>query len=63
MRRVDQGRGVVTHHIEISSTPNYVGTDVERTFTFAANRVRLRTSPRQLAGQTSSSTLIWARVD
>lgn len=60
---VDRGRGVVTHHIEISSAPNYVGTDVERTFSLSGNRVTLRTPQRQLAGQTSSSTLIWERID
>ena len=60
---VDAKRGVVTHHIEISSAPNYVGTDVERTFSISGNRVRLTTPQRQLAGQTSSSTLIWERVD
>ena len=60
---VDAGRGVVTHHIEISSAPNYVGTDVERTFTVSGNRVTLRTPQRQLAGQTSSSILIWERID
>lgn len=56
-------RGVVTHHIEISSAPNYVGTDVERTFTMAGKRVTLRTPQRALAGQTSSSILIWERID
>ena len=60
---VDSARGVVTHHIEISSAPNYVGTDVERTFSAAGNRVTLRTPQRQLAGQTSSSILIWERLD
>ena len=60
---VDAKRGVVTHHIEISSAPNYVGTDVERTFSISGNRVRLTTPQRQLAGQTSSSTLVWERID
>ena len=60
---VDPGRGVVTHHIEISSAPNYVGTDVERTFSLSGNRVTLRTPQRQLAGQTSSSILIWERLN
>jgi hypothetical protein len=60
---VDATRGNVTHHIEISSAPNYVGTNVERTFTMSGNRVSLRTPQRQLAGQASSSTLIWERID
>jgi hypothetical protein len=60
---VDAARGVVTHHIEISSAPNYVGSDVERTFSVSGNRVTQRTPQRQLAGQTSSSILIWERID
>jgi hypothetical protein len=60
---VDSVRGVVTHHIDISSAPNYVGTDVERTFTVAGNRITLLTPQRQLAGQTSSAILIWERLD
>jgi Lipocalin-like domain len=60
---LDAQRSTVTHHLEISSTPNYVGTDLQRTFTLAGNRLTLRTPPRMLAGQTSTSTLVWERVD
>lgn len=60
---LDAARSRVTHHIEVCSAPNYVGTDLERTFSISANRLTLRTPPRQLAGQTSSSTLIWERID
>ena len=60
---LDAQRSTVTHHLEISSTPNYVGTDLQRTFTLAGNRLTLTTPPRTLAGQTSTSTLIWERVD
>lgn len=60
---IDAARSVVTHHLEIASAPNYVGTDLVRTFSFSGNRLTLRTPPRQLAGQTSTSTLIWERVD
>lgn len=60
---IDAARGTVTHHIEISAAPNYVGTDVVRNFTMSGNRIHLRTPQRSLAGQTSSSTLIWERVD
>jgi hypothetical protein len=60
---LDAQRSTVTHHLEISSTPNYVGTDLQRTFTLAGNRLTLTTPPRMLAGQTSTSTLIWERVD
>ncbi len=60
---LDAKREVVTHHIEIASAPNYVGTDVERSFSISGNRVILTTPQRQLAGQTSTSRLIWERVD
>ncbi len=30
---LDVQRSTVTHHLEISSAPNYVGTDLQRTFT------------------------------
>ena len=60
---IDAARSVVTHHIEIASAPNYVGIDLPRTFTLEGNRLTLRTPQRQLAGQTSASTLVWERVD
>ncbi|MEO7158025.1 MAG: lipocalin-like domain-containing protein [Vicinamibacterales bacterium] len=60
---IDAVNSRVTHHIEISSAPNYVGMDLVRTYGIAGNRLTLRTPPRQLAGQTSSSTLAWERID
>ena len=60
---IDAARSIVTHHLEIASAPNYVGTDLVRTFSMSGNRLILRTPQRQLAGQTSSSTLVWERVD
>ena len=60
---IDAARSQVTHHIEVCSAPNYVGTDLVRTFSISGNRLTLRTPQRQLAGQTSSSTLTWERID
>ena len=60
---IDAARSTVTHHLEVASAPNYVGIDLVRTFSFSGNRLTLRTPQRQLAGQTSTSTLIWERVD
>lgn len=48
---IDAARSIVTHHLEVASAPNYVGIDLVRTFSIVGNR------------QTSSSTLIWERVD
>jgi hypothetical protein len=60
---IDTVKGIVTHHIEMCSAPNYVGTDVVRTFTMQGNRVVLKTPPRFFAGQNSTSTLVWERID
>jgi hypothetical protein len=60
---IDAARSTVTHHIEISAAPNYVGTAVVRTFSVEGNRLTLRTPQRQLAGQTSASTLVWERIN
>lgn len=60
---LDAKRSLVTHHVEISSVPNYVGIDLPRTFTLEGDRLTLRTPPRMLAGQTSTSTLVWQRVN
>jgi len=60
---IDAARSIVTHHLEIAHAPNYVGTDLVRTFSMSGNRLTLRTPQRQLAGQTSASTLVWERVD
>lgn len=59
---LDSARSMVTHHVEISSVPNYVGIDLPRSVTLEGDRLTLRTPPRTLAGQTSTSTLVWQRV-
>ena len=59
---IDAARSIVTHHIQVAHAPNYVGVDLPRTFSFSGNRLTLKTPQRQLAGQTSASTLVWERV-
>lgn len=52
----------ITHHIEISSIPNRVGTDLIRTFTLSENRVTLRT-PLTLSDHVSKVfELVWERL-
>jgi hypothetical protein len=60
---VDAARATVTHHVEVCSAPNYVGMALERTFSVSGNRLTLRTPQRQLAGQSSISTLVWERIN
>ena len=60
---LDAARSTVTHHVEIAHAPNYVGTDLVRTYSFSGNRLTLRTPQRQLAGAAAFSTLVWERID
>lgn len=61
---IDAAKSTVTHHVEIASAPNYVGTDLVRTFSlFKGTHLTLRTPQRRLMGQTAQSTLVWQRID
>lgn len=52
----------VTHHVEIASLPNRVGTDLIRTFTITGDRVTLHTPPAQINHATATFELVWERV-
>jgi hypothetical protein len=52
----------VTHHLEIASIPNRVGTDLIRTFTVNENRITLRTTPVESNGVIQVFELIWERL-
>lgn len=52
----------VTHHIEIASIPNRVGTTLIRTFSLSENRVTLRTSPVLNDGVETVFELVWERI-
>jgi hypothetical protein len=51
----------VTHQIEVSSLPNWVGTEVVRFVEVAGDRVIYRTAPQMLNGVSSVVRLVWAR--
>ncbi|OKH14989.1 hypothetical protein NIES592_08940 [Fischerella major NIES-592] len=53
----------VTHHVEIASIPNRVGTDLVRTFTLNGNQVTLQTPPTQTAGVEKVFELVWEKVE
>ncbi|MGL4621856.1 lipocalin-like domain-containing protein [Chroococcidiopsis sp.] len=53
----------VTHHIEIASIPNRVGTDLVRTFSLNGNRVTLKTPPTLSDGVVKVFELVWERVE
>lgn len=52
----------VVHHLEIASYPNWVGTDLIRTFVLDHDRLILRVAPRVVGGQMQSDELAWQRT-
>jgi hypothetical protein len=52
----------VIHHVQISSWPNRVGTDLVRTMTLAGGRLHLRTAPFNTGGVTQTADLVWERA-
>lgn len=53
---------VVIHHIELSSFPNWSGTDKERFFKFDDNKLILSASPYLVGGKEQTPYVIWERV-
>jgi hypothetical protein len=53
---VDEAKGVVIHHVKAALNPNWVGTDLIRSYAFEGNRLTLTV---QYA--TSKGVLIWER--
>jgi hypothetical protein len=52
----------VTHHIEISSVPNYVGKDLVRRVKFHGDQITLVTPPTPVNGKIQTVELIWQRL-
>lgn len=57
---VDEGKGVVTHHVAGSSNPSWVGSNQVRHFAFSADGKGLTLSLRN--GERVTQTLYWERV-
>ena len=57
---VDQGQGLMVHHVEAAHIPNWVGTDQVRHFEFQENRLILK-GPLSRGGQEVVS-LVWERL-
>jgi len=60
---VNEEKGIVTHHLEGSLFPNWVGTDQRRFFKFSGNRLTLSTPPILFGGQQVTVVLIWERAE
>ena len=52
----------ITHHVEISSVPNWVGTDLVRTFEASGNVLTLTTPPMTIGGVVQTTVLKWKRA-
>jgi hypothetical protein len=52
----------VTHHIEISSIPNYVGKDLVRNIKLDGNQIVLITPPTLVNGKVQAVELTWQRL-
>lgn len=60
---IDEESGMVIHHVEANSFPNWVGTDQQRLFISSGRRLTLRTPPLPDGGQMVTFTAVWERVD
>ena len=52
----------VTHHIEVSLFPNWIGEDQTRYFTLTGDRMDLWTPPMRMGGADRTARLVWRRV-
>lgn len=49
----------VIHHIEVSFFPNWVGTDLVRTFEVEGDKLLLRIPPFTIGGRVQTGRLVW----
>ena len=59
---VDETKQTVTHHLEGSLLPNWVGSDQVRFYELTAERLTLKTPPLMIGGQAAVGHLIWERT-
>ncbi len=52
----------ITHHVEVSSVQNWVGTDLVRSVEVKGDRLVLRTPPTRLGGHLQIVELAWQRA-
>lgn len=60
---VDDEEGVVIHHVERSSFPNWDGGDQRRFFEFSGDRLKLWHDPILVDGVEITGILIWKRIE
>ncbi len=59
---VDEENKTVTHHVQGSLFPNWIGTDNVRYYEFSGNCLTLRTVPMVTGGKKMVGTLVWERL-
>jgi hypothetical protein len=59
---VSESDRTVTHHLDGSSFPNWVGGDQKRFYKFSGNRLTLSTPPIPVNGVSMTGHLIWERM-
>lgn len=59
---VDASKGVVTHSVEVSSYPNFTGTDQKRFVSVSGDRMKITTPPVQTDGRQTYNVLLWTRA-
>jgi len=52
----------VTHHVELSLLPDWIGIEVVRSVAIDGDRVTLTTPPHPIEGRPLRSRLVWQRV-
>ena len=53
---------IITHYVEVSLFPNWVGSAQERFFEFTGDRLSLSTRPMLQRGSKQRAYLVWQRV-
>ncbi len=57
---VDESKQIVTHHLSFANNPNWIGTDLVRSYQFEGNRLILSAASPLSAG--STLRLVWERL-
>jgi hypothetical protein len=58
---VNEGEGIIVHHIEVALLPNWVGTDQIRQFEYDGKYLTLK-GPLMLGGVEAAVSLVWERL-
>ena len=57
---IDEGKKIVTHHLNFANNPNWVGTDLVRSYQLENNKLVLTAAPSAASGATLR--LVWERL-